>query len=278
MLDKTKVKLGIAPIAWTNDDMPDLGKENTFEQCVSEMALAGFSGCEVGNKYPKDREALKKALDLRGLTICNRWFSSFLITKPFEETANAFAEDINKTTQAGLIAHYTAIANAVSLPCIIYNVPSRTGVNVKPETLAELCKLPNINGVKEASSDIVQIAEVAELCGDELNIYSGNDNQIVPVLSLGGKGVISVLSNVAPQMTHDICQLWFDGNHAESLRLQLQAMGLVRALFKESNPIPVKWAMNRLGWKAGGVRLPLVDASPAVQQMLETELKKNGLL
>src|SRR5699024_6563083 len=102
----------------------------------------------------------------------------------------------NKTTQAGLIAHYTAIANAVSLPCIIYNVPSRTGVNVKPETLAELCKLPNINGVKEASSDIVQIAEVAELCGDELNIYSGNDNQIVPVLSLGGKGVISVLSNV----------------------------------------------------------------------------------
>ena len=124
----------------------------------------------------------------------------------------------------------------------------------------------------------MQIAEVAELCGDELNIYSGNDNQIVPVLSLGGKGVISVLSNVAPQMTHDICQLWFDGNHAESLRLQLQAMGLVRALFKESNPIPVKWAMNRLGWKAGGVRLPLVDASPAVQQMLETELKKNGLL
>ena len=124
----------------------------------------------------------------------------------------------------------------------------------------------------------MQIAEVAELCGDELNIYSGNDNQIVPVLSLGGKGVISVLSNVAPQMTHDICQLWFDGSHAESLRLQLQAMGLVRALFKESNPIPVKWAMNRLGWKAGGVRLPLVDASPAVQQMLETELKKNGLL
>ena len=95
MLDKTKVKLGIAPIAWTNDDMPDLGKENTFEQCVSEMALAGFSGCEVGNKYPKDREALKKALDLRGLTICNRWFSSFLITKPFEETANAFAEELD---------------------------------------------------------------------------------------------------------------------------------------------------------------------------------------
>ncbi|WP_294498549.1 4-hydroxy-tetrahydrodipicolinate synthase [uncultured Gemmiger sp.] len=184
----------------------------------------------------------------------------------------------NKCTQKGLIAHYTAIANAVSLPCIIYNVPSRTGVNVKPETLAELCKLPNINGVKEASSDIVQITEIRELCGDELNIYSGNDNQIVPILAVGGKGVISVLSNVAPQMAHDICQLWFDGNHEESLRLQLQAMGLVRALFKECNPIPVKWAMNRLGWQAGGVRLPLVEASTEVQQMLETELKKNGLL
>lgn len=184
----------------------------------------------------------------------------------------------NKCTQKGLIAHYTAIANAVSLPCIIYNVPSHTGVNVKPETLAELCKLPNINGVKEASSDIVQITEIRELCGDELNIYSGNDNQIVPILAVGGKGVISVLSNVAPQMAHDICQLWFDGNHEESLRLQLQAMGLVRALFKECNPIPVKWAMNRLGWQAGGVRLPLVEASTEVQQMLETELKKNGLL
>ena len=184
----------------------------------------------------------------------------------------------NKSTQRGLIAHYTAIANSVHLPCIVYNVPSRTGVNVKPETLAQLCKIPNINGVKEASSDIVQIAEIKELCGDELNIYSGNDNQIVPILAVGGVGVISVLSNVAPQMTHDICQLWFDGKTEESLKLQLQAMGLVRALFKECNPIPVKWAMNRLGWNVGSVRLPLVDASPEVQQMLETELKKNGLL
>ena len=184
----------------------------------------------------------------------------------------------NKTTQAGLIAHYTAIANSVSLPCILYNVPSPTGMNMTPETHAEISKLPNIKADKEASSDIVQIAEIAELCGDNLNIYSGNDNQIVPILSLGGKGVISVLSNVAPEMAHDICALWFDGKHEESLALQLQVMGLVRALFKESNPIPVKWAMNRLGWKAGGVRLPLIEASPAVQQMLETEMKRNGLL
>lgn len=184
----------------------------------------------------------------------------------------------NKTTQAGLIAHYTAIANSISLPCILYNVPSRTSMNLTPATIAELSKIPNINAVKEASSDIVQIAEIAELCGDNLNIYSGNDNQIVPILALGGKGVISVLSNVAPERAHDICALWFDGKHEESLSLQMQVMGLVRALFKESNPIPVKWAMNRLGWKAGGVRLPLVEASPAVQEMLETEMKRNGLL
>ena len=125
----------------------------------------------------------------------------------------------NKTSQAGLIAHYTAIANAVTLPCIIYNVPSRTGVNLQPATLAELAKLPNVNAVKEASGNISQVADVAALCGEELNIYSGNDDQIVPILSLGGKGVISVLSNVAPQQAHDICAAWFSGDTAKSLEL-----------------------------------------------------------
>ena len=136
----------------------------------------------------------------------------------------------NKTSQAGLIAHYTAIANAVTLPCIIYNVPSRTGVNLQPATLAELAKLPNVNAVKEASGNISQVADVAALCGEELNIYSGNDDQIVPILSLGGKGVISVLSNVAPQQAHDICAAWFSGDTAKSLELQLKALpGTVRA-------------------------------------------------
>ena len=132
----------------------------------------------------------------------------------------------NKTSQAGLIAHYTAIANAVTLPCIIYNVPSRTGVNLQPATLAELAKLPNVNAVKEASGNISQVADVAALCGEELNIYSGNDDQIVPILSLGGKGVISVLSNVAPQQAHDICAAWFSGDTAKSLELQLKALPL----------------------------------------------------
>lgn len=184
----------------------------------------------------------------------------------------------NKTSQAGLIAHYTAIAKATSLPCILYNVPSRTGTNLQPATLAELAKLPNINAVKEASGNISQIAETAALCGQELNIYSGNDDQIVPILSLGGKGVISVLSNIAPRQTHAICAAWFAGNAAESCRLQLEALPLCHALFADVNPIPVKWAMNRLGWAAGPLRLPLVEPSQVVQQRLEAEMKAYGLL
>lgn len=184
----------------------------------------------------------------------------------------------NKTSQAGLIAHYTAIANAVNLPCILYNVPSRTGCNLQPATLAELAKLPNINAVKEASGNISQVAEVAQLCGDDLNIYSGNDDQIVPLLALGGKGVISVLSNVAPQYTHDLCAKWFAGDTAGSLEMQLKALPLCKALFADVNPIPVKWAMNRLGWQAGPCRLPLVEPSEAVQERLETAMRDFGLL
>lgn len=184
----------------------------------------------------------------------------------------------NKTSQAGLIAHYTAIANAVDLPCILYNVPSRTGCNLQPATLAELAKLPNINAVKEASGNISQVAEIAEICGDELNIYSGNDDQIVPLLALGGKGVISVLSNVAPQYTHDLCAKWLTGDTAGSLEMQLKALPLCKALFADVNPIPVKWAMNRLGWQAGACRLPLVEPSAAVQARLETAMRDFGLL
>ena len=184
----------------------------------------------------------------------------------------------NKASQAGLIQHFSAIANAVRLPCILYNVPSRTGCNLLPATLAELCKLPNINGVKEASGNMAQVSEIAALCGDELNIYSGEDGLILPILALGGKGVISVLSNVAPQYTHDICAAWFAGDAARSLQLQLGALELVHALFADVNPIPVKWALNRLGWAAGPLRLPLCEPSPAVQQQLETAMKNFGLL
>ena len=184
----------------------------------------------------------------------------------------------NKTSQAGLIAHYTAIADAVDLPCILYNVPSRTGCNLTAASLAQLAKHPNINAVKEASGNISQVAEIAAACGEELNIYSGNDDQIVPLLALGGKGVISVLSNVAPRYTHDICAKWFAGDTAGSLAMQLAALPLCKALFADVNPIPVKWAMNRLGWHAGACRLPLVDPDEAVQAQLDSALHAFGLL
>lgn len=184
----------------------------------------------------------------------------------------------NKTSQAGLIAHYTAIADAVDLPCILYNVPSRTGCNLTAASLKQLAKHPNINAVKEASGNISQVAEIAAACGEELNIYSGNDDQIVPLLALGGKGVISVLSNVAPRYTHDLCAKWFAGDTAGSLAMQLAALPLCKALFADVNPIPVKWAMNRLGWHAGACRLPLVDPNEAVQAQLDSALRAFGLL
>ena len=182
----------------------------------------------------------------------------------------------NKTSQAGLIAHYTAIANAVTLPCIIYNVPSRTGVNLQPATLAELAKLPNVNAVKEASGNISQVADVAALCGEELYIYSGNDDQIVPILSLGGKGVISVLSNVAPQETHDLTQLCLENRYPEAAQMQFKYHSLIDALFCEVNPIPVKKAMELLGWKVGDLRLPLVEPSEEHIAYIKRELENAG--
>lgn len=184
----------------------------------------------------------------------------------------------NKTSQAGLIASYTAIADATNLPVIMYNVPSRTGVNIAPETARTLSAHPKINAIKEASGNISQVAKIAALCGDELNIYSGNDDQIVPLLALGGKGVISVLAHVAPQETHDICQLWFDGKTAESTALQLRMLELCEALFCDVNPIPVKAAMNMLGYNAGECRLPLVPASEANLAKIHAALAKAGLL
>ena len=184
----------------------------------------------------------------------------------------------NKTSQAGLIAHYTAIANAVTLPCIIYNVPSRTGVNLQPATLAELAKLPNVNAVKEASGNISQIAHLAAIGQGVVDIYSGNDDQIVPILSLGGIGVISVLSNVAPTQTHEICQKFFDGDVAGSRQMQLDAMDLCNALFCEVNPIPVKTALNMMGMGAGAFRMPLCEMDEANAKRLEKALKDYGIL
>ena len=184
----------------------------------------------------------------------------------------------NKTSQAGLVAHFTAMAEAGGIPVILYNVPSRTGLNIAPETALELSKHPLINGIKEASGNISQVARVAALCGDALNIYSGNDDQVVPLLALGGKGVISVVSNVAPELVHNCCQAFFDRDTAKACALQLEMLPLEEALFCEVNPIPVKYAMNVLGWNAGECRLPLVEPSDAHKAKIEQALLAAGLI
>ena len=184
----------------------------------------------------------------------------------------------NKCTQNGLVAHYTKIADSVSIPAILYNVPSRTGVGIKTETYAKLSQHPRIVGVKEASGDLSAILRLRAATGDDFAVYSGNDDQIVPILSLGGSGVISVLSNVAPRVAHDICQHYFDGDVRTAAKMQIDYTDLIDALFCEVNPIPVKTAMRRLGYDAGPLRMPLSEMEPAHAAQLDAALRKHGLL
>ena len=184
----------------------------------------------------------------------------------------------NKCTQKGLVQHYTAIADAVNIPIIMYNVPSRTGVNIQVPTYKKLSEHPRIVAVKEASGDLSQIAKIRHACGDDLAVYSGNDDQIIPILSLGGQGVISVLSNVAPRETHNICQLYFDGKVQEASKLQIEFIDLIGALFCEVNPIPVKVAMRMKGYNAGILRLPLSEMEPEHEALLRKALEAHKLL
>lgn len=184
----------------------------------------------------------------------------------------------NKTSQAGLIKHFTTIAEAVELPIILYNVPSRTGVNILPETCAELSKIDNIVAIKEATGNISQVAKVAALCGDNLDIYSGNDDQIIPIMSLGGKGVISVLSNCMPAETHEICQLCLENKFAEAREKALNLLDFSNSLFCDVNPIPVKQALNNMGFEVGACRLPLVEMSDANKEKLLKSMKAVGLV
>ncbi len=185
----------------------------------------------------------------------------------------------NKATQNGLKAHFKAVADAVNIPILLYNIPGRTGVTITAHTIADLClNVPNIVGVKEASGDFSAIADLLSLTDGKADVYSGNDNQIVPIMSLGGRGVISVLSNVAPAKTHDICQAYLDGDVKRSARLQLEAIPLINALFCEVNPIPVKAALNLMGRQAGPMRLPLTEMEEKNQECLKIAMKEYGIL
>lgn len=184
----------------------------------------------------------------------------------------------NKPTQKGLLANFTAIADTVTIPIILYNVPGRTGVNLAPETVAKLAEHRNICGVKEASGNIAQVAEIARLVPKDFAIYSGNDDMVVPLMSLGGVGVISVVANIAPKDTHDMAKAYLDGDVAKARDLQLKMKPLIDALFLETNPIPVKVAMNLLGEEVGHLRLPLTEMSEPNMERLKKELRAYGLL
>ena len=184
----------------------------------------------------------------------------------------------NKTSQRGLVAHYNYIADRVNKPIILYNVPSRTGVAIKPETYKELSKHPNIVATKEANGDLSSVAKTRYLCGDDLDIYSGNDDQVVPMVSLGGIGVISVMSNILPRVMHEICAEYLSGNTQKSAELQIKYTGLMNALFSDVNPIPVKAAMNLLGLNAGPCRLPLYPMEEKALENLRLKLQECGCL
>lgn len=182
----------------------------------------------------------------------------------------------NKTTQKGLITHFSKIAESVNIPIILYNVPSRTGLNIEPETCLELSKIPNVVAIKEASGNISQVAKIANLCNDELTIYSGNDDQILPILSLGGLGVISVLSNVYPKFVHEMVMDYLTGNWQKSTASQIYSLPLINALFSEVNPIPIKYALNKIGFNCGIPRLPLIELSDKNKERIDTLLKETS--
>ena len=241
--------------------MTDTERKETMKFAVDRVAKRVPVILGTGSNCTKNAIDLTKYAELIGA-------DGALVVTPF----------YNKTTQDGLIKHYEAIASSTTLPIIVYSVPSRTGVNVTPNTCLELSKIPSIVGIKEASGNLSQVAEIAALCGDNLHIYSGNDDQVLPTLSLGGKGVISVISNIAPKKFTTMVHDFFNGDIEKATKVQLESIELINALFIEVNPIPVKAALNMIGYNFGIPRLPLVELSNKNELILENALKNYGLL
>ena len=263
--------------------------ENQIESEVDALIVCGTTG-EASTMTKEERKAtIKFAIDVvnkRTKVIAGTGSNNTKDAIEMSKYAESVGADgilvvtpyYNKTTQKGLVIHYTEIAKNVSLPIILYSVPSRTGVNILPETCVELSKIENIVAIKEASGNISQIAKIASLCGDNLHIYSGNDDQIIPVLSLGGKGVISVLSNVMPKYTHNMVRAYLDGDVKEACKMQLEVLDLVDSLFSEVNPIPVKYALNLKGYYFGIPRLPLIELSEENKEKMKRAMEKHSLI
>ena len=263
--------------------------EDQIEAGVDAIIVCGTTGESATMSEKEKKETIKFAIDKIAKrtkvvigTGSNNTKSAIEMSKYAEESgADALlvvTPYYNKTTQKGLVAHFKAIAESVSLPIIMYSVASRTGVNITPETCLELSKVDNIVAIKEASGNISQVAKIAALCGDNLDIYSGNDDQIIPVLSLGGKGVISVLSNVMPKYTHDMTYKYFNGEVEEATKMQLDVIDLIDALFSEVNPIPVKYALNLMGYNFGKPRMPLIELSDSNKEKMKEIMKKHNLI
>jgi 4-hydroxy-tetrahydrodipicolinate synthase len=253
------------------------------------IIICGTTGEASTMSLQEKKEAIKFTVDIvnkRIPVIAGTGGNNTVASKELSSWAESIGADglllitpyYNKTTQKGLILHYKEICNSISIPVIVYNVPSRTGMNVEPRTLLELCKIENIVAIKEASGNIAQIAKMMHLCGDKIDLYSGNDDQIVPLLSLGGSGVISVAANILPTVFHDICSLYFEGKTEESAKLQLKYISLLDALFIETNPIPIKTAMNLMGLDAGELRLPLCEMCEENKNKLVAELKAANII
>ena len=263
--------------------------ENQIKNNVDALIVCGTTGESATMTEKERKDAIKFVVDIAKKRVpviagtgSNNTIQAIAMTKYAEEVGCdaclVVTPYYNKTTQAGLVAHYKAIAESTKLPIILYSVASRTGVNILPETCLELSKIPNIVAIKEASGNISQIIKIKQLCKDNLNIYSGNDDQVIPILSVGGIGVISVLSNVAPKYTHDMCLKFFDGNLKEALDMQLTALDLISALFSEVNPIPVKHALKLAGFDFGIPRLPLVELTDKNKAILEKAMKEMNLI
>ena len=261
--------------------------EFQIKEGADSIIVCGTTGESSTMTTEEKKEVIKFAIDIANKRIpiiagtgANCTKSAIEMSK-YAESVGADAVLLvtpyyNKTTQAGLIAHYKAIAESITIPIILYNVPSRTGLNITPETCLELSKIENIVAIKEASGNISQVAEISNLCKGNLAIYSGNDDQILPILSLGGLGVISVLSNIIPRDVHDMVQNFFDGNIKEATKLQLDTLKLTSALFSEVNPIPIKAACNMCGFNVGTPRLPLVEMTTIGKEKLRKELINYG--
>lgn len=279
------------PFTDTGVNFEEFGKliEFQIQEGIDALVVCGTTGESATMTDSQRKEIMKFAMDTvakRVPVILGTGSNNTMVAIELSQYAESIGADgilvvtpyYNKTTQEGLLKHFEAIASSTSLPIILYNVPSRTGLNISPTTCLKLSCIPTIVGIKEASGDLSQVAEIASLCGDDFAIYSGNDDQILPILSLGGKGVISVLSNIAPKKVTTMLQDFWNGNIANATKMQLESIPIIKALFRETNPIPVKAALNLMGYHFGTPRLPLVEMSSSNKELLEKAMKEYKIL